>query len=144
MEEKDEKLGAIGKKIILWHEACMLCTDEKLLKEPRAMVGAILFFWGSIDNICQANNIDDRTFFDLGVELLSAMGFPEGVVVPIFKNFYIHHINSDFASNAIFEGSKSFAEFFSGRNKMASLVFSISVCEWAENPSIGSDVDLLL
>lgn len=136
---KDKKIEAISKQALLWHKACMLGVDESLLKEPRPMVGAILFFTGSIDNLCQANNIDDKTFAELGVKLLDIMGFPKDFVVPIFKNFHIQENNCEFALSANIEGGKKLTEFLSKENEIAPLVFGAFVREWAENPNLGNE-----
>ena len=136
---KNKKIEAVSKQILLWHKACMIGVDENLLKAPRPMVGAILFFIGSIDNVCQANNIDDKTFAELTIELLYIMGFPKKHSIPIFKNFYTQKIGSEFALKANIEGGKKIAGFLSGKNEIAPLAFEAFVREWAENPDLGPD-----
>lgn len=135
--DENEKLEKIGKQIILWHKACMSGLDNPhLLKEPRPMIGAILFFLGSIDNLCQANDIDDQKFAKLGLELLDIMGFPKEVTATIFKNFYTQKIENKFALYANIEGGKTITEFLSGENKIAPLAFGAFVEEWGENPDL--------
>lgn len=137
--KKKNKIEAISKQILLWHKACMSGVDENLLKSPRPMVGAILFFIGSIDKVCQANNIDDKIFSELTVELLYIMGFPKNISIPIFKNFYTQKSVSEFALKANIEGGKKIAGFLSGKNEIAPLAFEAFVREWAENEDIGAD-----
>ena len=141
---KDKKLEAVSKQILLWHEACLVGVDEDLLKEPRPNVGAILFFLGGIDNLSQANQIDDKTFAKLGIELLETMGFKKDFTVPIFTNFYEKQQRNEFALHANTEGGKKLTEFLSGKNKMAPLAFGAFVREWAEKPDLSAeDVTLL-
>jgi hypothetical protein len=137
--DKNKKYEAISKQILLWHKACMIGVDENSLKTPRPMVGAILFFIGSIDYVCQANNIDNETFAKITVELLNTMGFPEKISITILKNFYTQKIESEFARNANIEGGKKIAGFLSGKNEIAPLSFEVFVREWSENPNIGPD-----
>ena len=137
--DKNKKIEAVSKRILLWHKACMLEVDKNLLKAPRPMVGAVLFFIGSIDNVCQSGNIDDKAFAKLAVELLDIMGFPKDFAIPIFKNFYTQQIKSEFAIKANIEGGKKIAGFLSGKNEFAPLAFEAFVHEWAENPDLGPD-----
>jgi len=130
---------AIEKQILIWHQACLMGVDMDLLKKPRPMLGAILFFIGSIDNLCQANNIDDKNFAKLAIELLDKMGFQKDFTVPILKNFYTQQKESKFALKANIEGGKKLNEFLSGTNEFAPLAFEALVREWAENPNIGQD-----
>lgn len=134
--DKDKKLEAIGKQILLWNKACMVGVDESLLKEPRPQVGAILFFLGGIDNLCQANQIDDKTFAKLSMELLDIMGFKKEFTVPILKNFYLNRPDNEFALQANIEGGKKITDFLSGKNKMAPLAFGAFVREWTEEPNL--------
>lgn len=136
---KDKKLEAIGKQMLIWHKACLMGVEEDVLKEPRPQVGAILFFIGGIDNLCQANQIDDKTFAELAIELLDIMGFKKEFTVPILKNFYLQRPNNKFALQANIEGGKALTTFLSGKNKMAPLVFGLSVQEWAENPDLDQE-----
>jgi hypothetical protein len=130
---------AIKKKILTWHQACLTGVDMDLLKKPRPMVGAILFFLGSIDNLCQANNLDDKNFAKLAIELLDKLGFQKNFTVPILNNFYTQQKKSEFAINANIEGGKKLNEFLSGKNEFAPLAFEALVREWAENPNFGQD-----
>jgi hypothetical protein len=142
--DKNKKIEAIDKQILLWHRACSIGADMNLLKEPKPMVGAILFFIGSIDNLCQANNIDDKTFAELSIKLLDKMGFQKDVIVLILKNFYTQQKKSEFALKANLEGGRTLNEFLSGKNELAALAFGAFVREWAENPNLGPDELYLL
>ena len=137
--DKNKKIEAVSNQILLWHKACMLGVDKNLIKKPRPMVGAILFFLGSIDNVCQSGNINDKDFAELAVALLYIMGFPKDFAIPIFKNFYTQQIKSEFALKANIEGGKKIAGFLSGKNEFAPLAFEAFVREWAENPDLGPD-----
>ena len=136
---KNKKIEAIEKQILIWHRACLIGVDMNLLKKPRPMVGAILFFIGSIDNLCQANNIDDKDFAKLSIELLDKMRFQKDITVPILKNFYTQQKKSEFTLKANIEGGKKLNEFLSGKNEFAPLAFECFVREWAENPNLGPD-----
>lgn len=143
---KEKILKTIRKQILIWHEACMICMTEEgkdLLKEPRPQVGAILFFLGSIDNLCQANKIDDKTFGELAIELLGIMGFQKNITIPIVTNFYTKQTNNKFALKANLEGGQKLTDFLSGESVDAPLSFVAFVYEWAENPDLGpEDVSL--
>jgi hypothetical protein len=137
--KKSKIIKAIDKQILLWHRACSIGADKNLLKKPKPMVGAILFFAGSIDNLCQANNIDDKTFADLSIELLYIMGFKKDIFIPILNNFYTQQKKSEFALKANLEGGRKLNEFLSGKNEFAALAFGAFLEEWAENPNLGPD-----
>ena len=137
--DKSKKIEFISKQILFWHKTCMIEVDMDLLKKPRPIVGAILFFIGSIDNLCQAGNIDDKDFAKLAIELLDIMGFQKDFIIPILKNFYTQQIKSEFALKANLEGGKKIGEFLSDKNEFAPLAFEAFVREWAENPDLGSD-----
>ena len=134
---------AIEKQILIWHQVCLIGVDLDLLKQPRPMVGAILFFIGSIDNLCQTNNIDDKSFAKLAIELLGKIGFRKDVTEPILRNFYTQQTKSKFALKANIAGGKKLNEFLSGKNELAPLAFEAFVREWAENPKLDQE-DLFL
>jgi hypothetical protein len=106
-------------------------------------VYALSDFQGSIDNLCQANKIDDKTFGELAIELLDIMGFQKKFTVPIVANFYTQLTNNKFALKANIEGGSKLADFLSGRNVDAPISFGAFVHEWAEYPDLGpEDVSL--
>ena len=135
-KKKNNKIEAISKQILIWYKVCMIGVDMDLLKEPRPTVGAILFFIGSIDNLCQSGNVDDKDFAKLAIELLGIMGFQKDFTIPILKNFYTQQVKSEFALKANLEGGKKISEFLSGKNEFASLAFEAFVREWAEKPDL--------
>ncbi len=138
--DKDKKLEAIRKQILLWHHACMLGVDENLLKEPRPQIGAILFFLGSVDSLCQAYAInDDKVFADLGIELLEIMGFKKEIIILISMNFYTRRPDNEFALQANVEGGRKITEFLFKENTIAPLAFGAFVSEWAQKPDLCPD-----
>lgn len=138
-QDKDKKIEAIGKRVLLWHEACMMGVDKEMLKEPRPMTGAILFFAGSVDNLCQANSIDDITFIELAMLLLESVGFSKDVTAPIITNFYTKTSNSKFAVMANVEGGQKLTDWLSRKDQLAPLAFGAFIREWVENPEIGPE-----
>jgi|GEM_PF-2638428 hypothetical protein len=145
---KEKKLEAIGEQILLWHKACIISmtgAEKDLLKEPRPQVGAVLYFLGSIDNLCQANKIDDQTFGEFAIKLLDIMGFQKKFTIPIVANFYTQRTDNKFALKANIEGGKKLTDFLSGENLMAPLAFGAFVREWADHPDLGpEDVSLFV
>lgn len=141
--QKSKKYDAIKKQILIWNQACLMGVEDELLNLPRPKVGAILFFIGGIDNLCQANQIDDDEFAKIGIELLEQIGFPSEVIRPIFVNFYTQQNKNEFALKANIEGGKLLSEFLSGKNEMAPLAFGAYVRDWAEEPDLKAE-DLYL
>ncbi len=139
----NKKHDAIKKQMLIWNQACLMGVEEELLNLPRPKVGAILFFIGGIDNLCQANEIDDKEFTEIGIELLEQMGFPSEFIKPIFLNFYTQQNKNEFAMKANIEGGKLLTEFLSGKNKMAPLIFGGYVEDWAKEPGLKAE-DLYL
>lgn len=138
--DKDKKLETINKikkQILLWHHACMLVIDKGSLKKPRPQIGAILFFLGSIDCLCQTYKINDyKVFTELGIELLEIMGFKKLIIMPISMNFYTRRPDNEFALQANAEGGKKITEFIFRKNTIAPLAFGALVREWAEKPNL--------
>ncbi len=138
-KDKDKKIEAIGKQILLFHEACNIGVDEEMLQLPRPMIGAILFFAGAVDNLCQANEIDDTTFAKLSILILESIGFPKDITMPIIKNFYTKINNSNFALIANVEGGKTLSAWLSQKNNLAPLTFGVFVRKWAQEPDINEN-----
>lgn len=135
-EQKSE--GLIYEIIGAWHAGCIASVDDKeLLREPRVIAGTILFFIGSIDNLCQSADFDDKKFGEVALSVLEKIGYLGEFPALIFLNFYNpKKEQSEFALKANTGGGKGVREFITDRNPMACFIFSVLVSEWAENPEM--------
>lgn len=142
-EQKKKEL--IYEMISLWHAGCIASIDDKeLLKEPRVIAGTVLFFIGSLDNLCQSADFDDKKFGEIALDVLENIGYPGEFPALIFLNFNNpKKKQSAFALKASIEGGRSVGRFIADRNLMACSIFSTLVAEWARNPEMTKE-DLYL
>ena len=146
LKSKEQKQTDLIYEIMnAWHAGCVASVDSKeLLKEPRVIAGTILFFIGSIDNLCQSANLDDKKFGELALGILENIGYPGEIPGLIFLNFYNPtKKQSAFALSANTEGGRCVGQFIANRNPMICSIFSTLVSEWAKNPEMtGEDLYL--
>ena len=128
-----------------WHASCIASVNnKKSLKEPRVIVGTILFFIGSMDNLCKSADFDDSKFMTSTINILAALGYPKEVPGPIFMNFYNpENKQSTFALNANTEGGRGIGIFLNKKDPSACFTFSNLVKKWSEDPEMtGEDLYL--
>lgn len=141
-QDHEKKSEFIHYAIAKWYTACMITIEKDLLSKPRPYTGAVLFFLGSIDNLCQSMEIAEEDFIITAISILDNLGFEQKITIPVIRNFYSEKTKkSDFAMNANLEGGRKIAEFLSGKNNAAPIIFAELVEEWNKNPDF-SDLDL--
>lgn len=143
--KKQKQVDLIYEIMDAWHSGCIADVDNmELLKEPRVIVGTILFFIGSMDNLCQSVNFDDKKFMMLAIDILEKLGYSNEVSGPVFMNFYNpRKKQSAFALKANTEGGRGIGVFLEKRDSEAWLIFSDLVDVWAKNPDMtGEDLYL--
>ena len=68
--KRRKKLKTLYKIMNLWYNACMMDIKGEELFEPRPKVGAVCFFIGSIDSLCQSLQVEDRQFISISLNFL--------------------------------------------------------------------------
>ena len=143
--KEQKKTDLIYEIMTIWHTNCISSVgDSESLKAPRVIVGAILFFVGSMDNLCRSADFDDNKFMKCTIDMLEALEYPKEFLLPIFMNFYNpEKMQSIFASSANIEGGRSVEIFLNNKDLAVCSVFSKLVEEWAANPEMtGEDLYL--
>jgi len=127
--------------IKLWLSECIAKIDTAKLNEPRPLVGACCFFIGSIDNLCQIKNIDDKSFAKYSIDILTQFNFPKEVISAILNNYFGKNLRVEFATNAMFEGGRSFNKWIQSNytSDDAKNNFSTLVNKWFKNPDLTPD-----
>jgi len=137
---KNQQEKVVEQQFKLWYKACMLfIEDKKILDNPRPKVGSCLFFIGSLDYLCQNNQIDDLKFAKLCKSLLPKSIYQPWLVSSLIISFYVKNIKTKFALEANLEGGKQIYAFLNKKNTMSPYVFSTLVEEWADNPDLGPE-----
>lgn len=134
----DKKISVIEETIVLWYHACILTIDKNtdLLQKQRPHLGTILYFLGSIDNMCQWHNINADNFIILAHDLLNKFGFKNELLIPVMKNFCSNPTVHKFALEANIAGGKDISNFIVNKNPLASFHFKELLEEWNKNPSL--------
>ncbi len=86
---KNSKEKTVKQQFKIWQDACLGFIENKMIfEEPRPKLGSCLFFMGSLDYLCQNNNIDDIGFAKLCNSILVGSIYPSWLVSSVLANFY--------------------------------------------------------
>ncbi len=141
-EWADKKHGDNIETIMkLWISECISNIDIKKINEPRPLVGICCFFIGSIDNLCQSNNIDDKIFVKYSMDIMMGFNFPSDVLMAILSNYYGENSRVVFATNTMILGGNSFIKWKQSNYSdiKTTKVLASLVDSWYKNPDLTVD-----
>lgn len=135
---KRRRTKTIKEIFLLWFESCFSFINMHKLYEPRPKIGAICFFIGSLDSLCQSLSIDDITFAKLNNSIFNKVGFYPQIVLSIVVNYFGKGQHIEFATQAMKIGGKEFSVWYNSSFLETNSVkkLSILIDEWNSNPTL--------
>jgi len=144
-----KKLKALSKFINLWYNACMMDIKEEKLFDPRPKVGAVCFFIGSIDSLCQSLQLDDRKFISISLNFFRDKHFYkfDQIAPAILDNYFLRNQRIKFATDAMKIGMDSFKDWYNSSflSTIQLETFSYLISEWNRKPNLeGEELFILI
>ena len=145
MEENNNISYQIKGTIKIFHEICMPLVDKERLKKQRVEVGVILFFIGSIDNLCQIHKFDDSSTLSIKKLILGELGFNTDIASKLLKNFYTNQKIKElkFAVEACTFGGNAVVSFLK-QDELCVICLIGLVKKWSKDEKLSKEEESIL